>query len=59
MPLTLRPKMPLRGSGVAGTQVQAAGHRTEPQTRGGRTGLRKKIGDNQTRLVDEGDAVEL
>jgi len=39
--------------------VQAAGHRTEPRTRGGRTGIRKKTGDDQTRPVDEGDAVEL
>ena len=46
--------MPLWESGVVRASANTAGHRTEPRTRGGRTGNRKGTGDNRTRHLGQG-----
>ena len=46
--------MPLWESGVVRASANTAGHRTEPRTRGGRTGNRKGTGDNRTWHLGQG-----
>merc|ERR1712096_99456 len=45
---------PLWESGVGRAPARPAGHRTEPRTRGGRTGNRKESGDDRTWHLDQG-----
>ena len=44
---------------MVGASANTAGHRTEPRTRGGRTGNRKGTGDDRTWHLGQGDTVEL
>ena|GEM_PF-4433706 len=46
--------MPLWESGVVRASANTAGHRTEPRTRGGRTGNRKETGDDRTWHLGQG-----
>ena len=46
--------MPLWESGVVRASANTAGHRTEPRTRGGKTGNRKGTGDDRTWHLGQG-----